>query len=86
MEDTIFALSSGAPPAAIGVIRISGPEAGDALAALAGAGAATYAGVLLLAWPDVVRSGIAMLRRRPTSPMPPASGPVPVGQTSTIVD
>ena len=36
MEDTIFALSSGAPPAAIGVIRISGPEAGDALAALAG--------------------------------------------------
>jgi tRNA modification GTPase len=36
MEDTIFALSSGAPPAAIGVIRISGPGAGDALAALAG--------------------------------------------------
>ena len=35
MEDTIFALSSGVPPAAIGVIRISGPEAGDALAALA---------------------------------------------------
>jgi tRNA modification GTPase len=29
--DTIFALSSGAPPAAIGVIRISGPAAGDAL-------------------------------------------------------
>ncbi|UYH54544.1 tRNA uridine-5-carboxymethylaminomethyl(34) synthesis GTPase MnmE [Qipengyuania sp. SS22] len=36
MEDTIFALSSGAPPAAIGVIRISGPKAGDALTALAG--------------------------------------------------
>jgi len=36
MEDTIFALSSGAPPAAIGVIRVSGPNAGDALAALAG--------------------------------------------------
>ncbi len=34
--DTIFALSSGAPPAAIGVIRISGPKAGDALKALAG--------------------------------------------------
>lgn len=33
---TIFALSSGAPPAAIGVIRISGPEAGAALQALAG--------------------------------------------------
>jgi len=33
---TIFALSSGAPPAAIGVIRVSGPEAGAALQALAG--------------------------------------------------
>ncbi len=36
MTDTIFALSSGAPPAGIGVIRISGPAAGDALRALAG--------------------------------------------------
>lgn len=36
MTDTIFALSSGAPPAGIGVIRISGPLAGPALAALAG--------------------------------------------------
>mgnify|MGYP000187335698 CR=1 FL=1 len=36
MTDTIFALSSGAPPAAIGVIRISGPQAGAALMALAG--------------------------------------------------
>ncbi|MCJ2182201.1 tRNA uridine-5-carboxymethylaminomethyl(34) synthesis GTPase MnmE [Novosphingobium sp. 1949] len=36
MTDTIFALSSGAPPAALGVIRISGPAAGKALAALAG--------------------------------------------------
>ncbi|MEM7780450.1 MAG: tRNA uridine-5-carboxymethylaminomethyl(34) synthesis GTPase MnmE [Pseudomonadota bacterium] len=33
---TIFALSSGAPPAAIGVIRISGPNAGEALKALVG--------------------------------------------------
>jgi tRNA modification GTPase len=33
---TIFALSSGAAPAAIGVIRVSGPEAGAALSALAG--------------------------------------------------
>lgn len=33
---TIFAVSSGAPPAAIGVIRVSGPRAGDALCALAG--------------------------------------------------
>lgn len=36
MSETIFALSSGAPPAAIAVIRISGPEAGSALRALAG--------------------------------------------------
>ncbi len=36
MADTIYALSSGAPPAAIGVIRVSGPEAGRALTALAG--------------------------------------------------
>jgi tRNA modification GTPase len=38
MGDTIFALSSGAPPAAIGVIRISGPAAGEALGALTGGG------------------------------------------------
>ena len=36
-RDTIFALSSGAPPAAIGIIRISGPKAGEALTALSGA-------------------------------------------------
>ena len=36
MLETIFALSSGTPPAAIGVIRISGPQAGEVLAALAG--------------------------------------------------
>ncbi|MEO9490804.1 MAG: GTPase, partial [Marinomonas sp.] len=34
MIDTIFALSSGAPPAAIAVIRVSGPQAGSALTAL----------------------------------------------------
>ncbi|QIQ87481.1 tRNA uridine-5-carboxymethylaminomethyl(34) synthesis GTPase MnmE [Erythrobacter sp.] len=34
--DTIFAVSSGAPPAAIGVIRVSGPEAARAVEALAG--------------------------------------------------
>jgi tRNA modification GTPase len=34
--DTIFALSSGSPPAAIAVVRISGPEAGAAMAILAG--------------------------------------------------
>lgn len=36
MADTIFALSSGAPPAGIGIIRISGPAAGDALRQLSG--------------------------------------------------
>lgn len=34
--DTIFALSSGAPPAGIAVIRLSGPAAFDAVCALAG--------------------------------------------------
>lgn len=34
MTDTIFALSSGMPPAAIGVIRISGPDAMASVAAL----------------------------------------------------
>jgi tRNA modification GTPase len=34
--DTIFALSSGSPPAAIAVVRISGPRANAALQALAG--------------------------------------------------
>lgn len=36
MIDTIFALSSGPAPAAIGVIRVSGPDAGPALERLAG--------------------------------------------------
>ncbi len=36
MSNTIFALSSGAPPAAIGVIRVSGPDAGIALEQLSG--------------------------------------------------
>ncbi|MBB4857865.1 tRNA modification GTPase [Novosphingobium chloroacetimidivorans] len=36
MNDTIFALSSGAPPAAIGIVRISGPAAAGAVEALAG--------------------------------------------------
>jgi tRNA modification GTPase len=34
--DTIFALSSGAPPAGIAIVRVSGPEAGPALERLAG--------------------------------------------------
>lgn len=36
MADTIFALSSGSPPAGIGVIRISGPQASVALRDIAG--------------------------------------------------
>ena len=35
-DDTIFALSSGQPPAAIGILRISGPGAGQALKSLTG--------------------------------------------------
>ena len=35
-RDSIFALSSGAPPAGIGVIRVSGPQTRPALLALAG--------------------------------------------------
>ncbi|MEJ0074069.1 MAG: tRNA uridine-5-carboxymethylaminomethyl(34) synthesis GTPase MnmE [Alphaproteobacteria bacterium] len=34
--DTIFALSSGRPPAAIAVVRVSGPRAADAITALGG--------------------------------------------------
>lgn len=36
MDDTIFALSSGPAPAAIAVVRVSGPAAGQALSLLAG--------------------------------------------------
>jgi tRNA modification GTPase len=36
MDDTIFALSSGSPPAAIAVVRVSGPQAHDALERIAG--------------------------------------------------
>jgi tRNA modification GTPase len=35
-EQTIFALSSGRPPSAIAIVRVSGPQAGAALTALAG--------------------------------------------------
>src|SRR5262249_2347117 len=35
-RDTIFALSSGRPPAAVAVVRVSGPGARDAIMALAG--------------------------------------------------
>lgn len=60
MTGTIFALSSGAPPAGIAVIRISGPAAGPALAALAGGlPAARTARLALLADP---RDGTALDR------------------------
>jgi tRNA modification GTPase len=36
VTDTIFALSSGLPPAGIAVVRISGPHAGDSVIALTG--------------------------------------------------
>lgn len=36
MSDTIFALSSGPAPAGVAVIRLSGPQAGDAVLALTG--------------------------------------------------
>src|SRR5712671_489597 len=35
-DQTIFALSSGRPPSAIAIVRVSGPDAGAALTALAG--------------------------------------------------
>ena len=35
-EQTIFALSSGRPPSAISIVRVSGPHAGAALTSLAG--------------------------------------------------
>src|SRR5450759_1494653 len=35
-EQTIFALSSGRPPSAIAMVRVSGPQAGPALTSLAG--------------------------------------------------
>src|ERR1700742_3016583 len=35
-EQTIFALSSGRPPSAIAIVRVSGPQAGRALEILAG--------------------------------------------------
>lgn len=35
-DETIYALSSGAPPAAIAIVRVSGVSAGEALTALAG--------------------------------------------------
>jgi tRNA modification GTPase len=52
-RDTIFALSSGRPPAAIAVVRISGPKARDAVLALAGR------------VPEPRHAALMRLRRRP---------------------
>ena len=52
-DDTIFALSSGRPPAAIAVVRVSGPGAGDAITALAGrVPQPRQATLLRLKWPS----------------------------------
>ncbi|MEC7162542.1 MAG: oligosaccharide flippase family protein, partial [Pseudomonadota bacterium] len=57
------------------------------LGVLGSAGAATYAAVLCLVWPDVIRQSMAMLRRSPGDPLPPrASAPAPADRTSTIAD
>ena len=48
MSDTIYALSSGAPPAGVGVIRISGPQASAVLARLGRVPAARRATLMTL--------------------------------------
>jgi tRNA modification GTPase len=57
---TIFALSSGRPPAAIAVVRVSGPKARDAVLALAGR------------VPEPRRAALVRLRRCPESPGRPS--------------
>ena len=70
-RDTIFALSSGRPPAAIAVIRISGPRAGVALEALIGRVPqprhATWARVRDPATGDVIDEGLALWFPAPRS-------------------
>jgi tRNA modification GTPase len=70
-RDTIFALSSGRPPAAIAVIRISGPRAGAALQALIGRlpqpRHATFARVRDPANAEVIDEGIALWFPGPNS-------------------
>jgi tRNA modification GTPase len=70
-RDTIFALSSGRPPAAIAVIRISGPHAGIALQALIGRlpqpRRATLARVRDPAGGEVIDEGLALWFPSPRS-------------------
>jgi len=70
-RDTIFALSSGRPPAAIAVIRISGPRAGVALAQMIGRvpqpRRATFARVRDPATGELVDEGLALWFPAPNS-------------------
>jgi tRNA modification GTPase len=70
-RDTIFALSSGRPPAAIAVIRVSGPRAGAALQALIGRlpkpRHATFARVRDPANAEMIDEGIALWFPAPNS-------------------
>ena len=70
-RDTIFALSSGRPPAAIAVVRISGPRARDALAQTIGRvpapRRATLAKVCDPATGDVIDEGLALWFPAPKS-------------------
>lgn len=63
MNDTIFALSSGSPPAALAVVRISGPGAGPALELLAGKlPPARRAALADLRWKDELLDRALVLR------------------------
>ncbi len=69
---TIFALSSGRPPAAIAVIRISGPRAGEALKSLTGKDppAARHAGFVRVRDPEtkvMIDEGLALFFPGPRS-------------------
>src|ERR1700680_4426504 len=70
-RDTIFALSSGRPPAAIAVIRVSGPRAGAALQALIGRlpppRHATFARVRDPGRAEVIDEGLALWFPGPNS-------------------
>ena len=70
-RDTIFALSSGRPPAAIAVIRVSGPRAGFALERLIGRvpapRRASLARVRDPASADVIDEGLALWFPAPNS-------------------
>jgi tRNA modification GTPase len=70
-RDTIFALSSGRPPAAVAVVRISGPRAGVALERLIGrvpaARRASLARVRDPATGDLIDEGLALWFPGPNS-------------------